>query len=229
MGDKEEPVKAVEDVKAVENVKAVEDVKAVTSNWWNKLPKQVRSVALVSAGVLVGIGLGRATGAFTNKGPAIKSAPTSIPITSRLLNFNEGQKLAYDAAEEIAVTAAAAVTAATSAEKTAKDKWDVAEKDLEAATTAAEAAKTAAAKATKAAAKATTAAAKAKRAVAAKKAAKDAADRAVDALASANSLKIELDKAVLAVTNAQNQLAVANANKAAALKEWTGSSWWGSD
>jgi len=53
MGDKEEPVKAVEDVKAVENVKAV------TSNWWNKLPKQVRDVLLVSAGVLGGIGLGR--------------------------------------------------------------------------------------------------------------------------------------------------------------------------
>jgi len=51
MGDKEEPVKAVEDVKAVENVKAV------TSNWWNKLPKQVRDVLLVSAGVLGGIAL----------------------------------------------------------------------------------------------------------------------------------------------------------------------------
>jgi hypothetical protein len=38
-----------------EEVKAVNDVKADTSNWWNKLPKQVRDVVLVSAGVLGGI------------------------------------------------------------------------------------------------------------------------------------------------------------------------------
>jgi len=55
------------------------------STWWNKLPKEVRDVALVSAGVLVGIGLGRATGAFKNKAPAIKRAPSSQPEATNLL------------------------------------------------------------------------------------------------------------------------------------------------
>jgi len=56
------------------------------STWWNKLPKEVRSVALVSAGVLGGIGLGRATGAFKNKAPVIKSA--SMPIIPGFLFYD---------------------------------------------------------------------------------------------------------------------------------------------
>lgn len=37
------------------------------STWWNKLPKQVRDVVLVSTGVLVGIGLNRAAGALSDQ------------------------------------------------------------------------------------------------------------------------------------------------------------------
>jgi len=211
------------------------------STWWNKLPEEVRSVALVSAGVLGGIGLGRATGAFKNKAPAMKRAPSHMPITSRLFNFEKTWQDEYEYAQKIADAAAAAVTeaqnaltAATGAEKIAKDKWVAAEKDaaeprrvVVAAKLAADAAKKAATEAEGVAAvmgivaggmggPAATATAVAARAaadaaeVAAAKAAKSAASDPL--LQNADNLKNNLDQAVSVVTNAENQLVAANAS-----------------
>lgn len=78
-------------------VEVVKDVKDDTSNWWNKLPKEVRDIVLVSAGVLGGIALVYVADAYS--GDASEEEVTEdVPVLEEMKEqMNAANKLAKSA------------------------------------------------------------------------------------------------------------------------------------